>query len=133
MSRSPKNPTGAYVVGYRHPPLHSRFRRGNSGNPRGRPRGRTAEKVRGLMQDELFRTISIRDGDQVLRLPAIRAVLRQTILLALKGNSPAQRRVIDLIQAIARRGSDGSFESDGGAMTLEMLIAESMEGTKRNE
>jgi len=28
-----------YKVGYKKPPLHTRFRKGQSGNPRGRPRG----------------------------------------------------------------------------------------------
>ena len=28
---------GAYAVGYRRPPLHSRFKKGQSGNPNGRP------------------------------------------------------------------------------------------------
>ena len=32
---------GNYTVGYGRPPEHSRFRKGQSGNPRGRPRGDT--------------------------------------------------------------------------------------------
>jgi hypothetical protein len=30
---------GTYRVGYGRPPVHSRFRKGQSGNPKGRPRG----------------------------------------------------------------------------------------------
>jgi Family of unknown function (DUF5681) len=33
---------GGYQVGYGKPPVHSRFRKGQSGNPRGRPRGPAA-------------------------------------------------------------------------------------------
>jgi hypothetical protein len=119
MTRSRK-PPGSYTVGYARPPLHGRFQHGKSGNPRGR-RG-TAERIRRLLQEELFRTISVRDGDDVLRLSAVKAVLRQTIRLALKGNSPAQRKVIDMVQAIGK-ASDGSF--DTGEMSLEELIIES--------
>ena len=28
-----------YKVGYKKPPLHTRFKKGQSGNPRGRPKG----------------------------------------------------------------------------------------------
>ena len=28
-----------YKVGYKKPPLHTRFQKGQSGNPRGRPKG----------------------------------------------------------------------------------------------
>jgi hypothetical protein len=31
------------TAGYRNPPLASRFRKGQSGNPKGRPRGRRRE------------------------------------------------------------------------------------------
>jgi hypothetical protein len=35
-----KEPDTADKVGYGHPPKHSRFKPGQSGNPRGRPKGR---------------------------------------------------------------------------------------------
>jgi hypothetical protein len=34
-----ENVEGSYAVGYRKPPLHSRFKPGQSGNPKGRPKG----------------------------------------------------------------------------------------------
>jgi hypothetical protein len=43
---------GDYSVGYRKPPVHSRFRAGQSGNPAGRPKG-----VRNLKTD-VVRTLS---------------------------------------------------------------------------
>ena len=36
---SEANPEDDFKVGYKSPPRHSRFRRGQSGNPRGRQRG----------------------------------------------------------------------------------------------
>ena len=35
----PDYPEGDYEVGYKKPPVHTRFQKGQSGNPRGRPRG----------------------------------------------------------------------------------------------
>ena len=40
MAKSDKGTqAGPCSVGYRNPPAHSRFKKGTSGNPRGRPRG----------------------------------------------------------------------------------------------
>jgi hypothetical protein len=35
----PDDEKSDYKVGYKRPPLHSRFQKGQSGNPRGRPKG----------------------------------------------------------------------------------------------
>ena len=44
----------------------------------------------------------MREGDKVVTLPAIQAVLRSQIALAAKGNGLAQRTIIETIQAIER-------------------------------
>ena len=40
-----------YKVGYKKPPLHTRFQKGQSGNPRGRPRG--SKNLSTLLADAL--------------------------------------------------------------------------------
>jgi hypothetical protein len=44
--------------------------------------------------------VRVREGDSVISLPAIQAILRGQIALAAKGNGPAQRAVIEAVQAI---------------------------------
>jgi hypothetical protein len=45
MSRTPKDPPApGYEVGYGKPPMDTRFRKGASGNPGGRPRGITPKR-----------------------------------------------------------------------------------------
>jgi len=105
MSRSPDNRPGQYSVGYGRPPLHSRFRKGRSDNPRGRPRGRTPARVFKLVVEELFHPVTVREGDLVFPLPAIKAVVRQTVRQALKGSSPAQRKLIEVAQKIAQEAA----------------------------
>jgi hypothetical protein len=91
-----------YAVGYGKPPAHTRFRKGRSGNPGGRPRGMTAGRVTALALKELYRPVTLREGDKLIKLPAIQAVLRSKVALAAKGNGPAQRALFEIARAIEK-------------------------------
>jgi hypothetical protein len=91
-----------YEEGYGKPPVRTRFRKGQSGNPGGRPRGITAGRARALALKEAYRMVTVKAGDKITRLPALQAILRGQIALAAKGNGPAQRAVIEVVQAIER-------------------------------
>jgi hypothetical protein len=95
-----KKKSGEYAIGYGRPPSHSRFRKGMSGNPGGRPRGMTAGRAKKLALKEAYRPITVREGDKVFTLPAIQVVLRQQVAGAVKGNGPAQRAIIEMIPSI---------------------------------
>jgi hypothetical protein len=101
-SREKKPPAGEHKVGYGKPPIHTRFRKGTSGNPGGRPRGMTAGRANALALQEAYRRVTVREGDKVLTLPAIQAVLRSQVALAAKGNGPAQRALFAMVRAIER-------------------------------
>jgi hypothetical protein len=97
-----KAPTNDHEVGYGKPPVHTRFRKGQSGNPGGRPRGITAGRAKALQLKEAYRSVNVREGDKVITLPAYQAILRSQVALAAKGNGPAQRALIETVQAIER-------------------------------
>ncbi|KAA2235996.1 DUF5681 domain-containing protein [Salinarimonas soli] len=100
MSRSRKaDASGTYEVGYGKPPQHTRFQKGRSGNPKGR---RRTEAVGDVLEQELGRLIDVRQGDRSVQLTALQALVRTTIASALKGNAPAQRAFLKLIQDRAR-------------------------------
>ncbi len=103
---------GDYEVGYGKPPAHKQFRRGRSGNPGGRPRGMTARRAWALALKEAYRPVTVREGDKVLTLPAIQAVLRSQVALAAKGNGPAQRALIETIQAIEKERAVQMVDND---------------------
>ena len=87
-----------YEVGYGKPPPHRRFRKGRSGNPGGRPRGITEGRAMKLVVKEAYRMVRVKEGDRVLSIPALAAVVRSLIALAAKGNGPAQRLVFPLVE-----------------------------------
>jgi hypothetical protein len=65
-----KRPKGDYVVGKYRPPVHTRWQPGQSGNPRGRAKGRLNVKTE--LKELLRKKITIRDGEteRKLSLPA---------------------------------------------------------------
>jgi hypothetical protein len=73
-----------YRVGYGHPPLHSRFKRGQSGNPRGRSKG--TKNLRTDLDEELRETITVREGDRARKVSKQRAMIKSTVVKALKGD-----------------------------------------------
>ena len=106
MTRAKKpNPPRPYAVGSGKPPGHPRFQKGVSGTPRGRPRGIAPSTARGLALKEAYRLVTVRDGERVMRLPMIQAVLRSQLALAAKGHSPAQRAVIAVVDALEQEAA----------------------------
>ena len=62
----------------------------------------TAGRAKSLVLKEAYRVLSVKMGDRIIKLPALQAILRSQVALAAKGSGPAQRAVIDAVQAIER-------------------------------
>ena len=62
----------------------------------------TAGRATALALKELYRPVTVREGDKVITLPAIQAVLRSQVALAAKGNGPAQRALFETAYAIEK-------------------------------
>ncbi len=97
---------------YRNPPIEHRFRKGASGNPKGRPRKKRAlvstkvngqpgigfeDRIKSLAIEEAYRLITIREGDRTERIPVIQAILRKVAVAAANGNTRAQQNILSLV------------------------------------
>ncbi len=90
---------GGYEVGYGKPPKDRQFRKGQSGNPGGRPRAMSAGRAKALALKEAYRMVTVKEGDRVVSL-VLGAILRSLTALAAAGNGPAQRFVFAMIEQI---------------------------------
>jgi Family of unknown function (DUF5681) len=112
---------------YRNPPIEHRFRKGVSGNPRGRPRKTRAlvsttiggqpgigfeDRIKLLAIEEAYRLITIREGDRVESVPVIQAILRKMAFAAAHGNTRAQQTYLNLLVGA---------EADRRMATMELL------------
>jgi len=93
-----------YEVGYAKPPTDTRFKPGQSGNPRGRPKGAKnkrpglhEERLKDIILDEAYRGIAVRDGDRNVTMPMAQAIVRSMAVNAAKGQHRAQRLFAELL------------------------------------
>jgi hypothetical protein len=84
--------TDDYEVGFGRPPKHTRFRSGQSGNPRGRPTRRPTFKED--FNAELREKLSLRENGRERKLSKQRALIKALMALAIKGNVRAMTAVI---------------------------------------
>jgi hypothetical protein len=85
-----------YAVGYGKPPHHSQFRKGQSGNPKGRPKGRRnfATALR-LALDE---TVTVSERGKTTRIKKLDCALRQQANKAAAGDVKALTLIAQLIR-----------------------------------
>ena len=92
-----------------------RFRKGQSGNPAGRPRRERAtggpgdrlpgadEPTRAMILAEAYRMMRVEEDGRTIELPAHQAVMRAMIRGAVAGNRTAQWRVTQIVQEAERQ------------------------------
>ncbi|TAJ36631.1 MAG: hypothetical protein EPO55_21410 [Reyranella sp.] len=86
---------GESKTGYRRPPAATRFRKGESGNLRGRPQGRKSQPP---FEAVLGQIVTIRDGGVERRVTAAEAFLLYMANEGLKGDGAAGRAIMTAIE-----------------------------------
>jgi hypothetical protein len=82
-----------YDVGYRKPPEHSKFKPGQSGNNKGRPKGRKKEGILDLLNKELKSKLTLKDGRKITKAEA---AIRQLCNKASGGDFKSEKLILDV-------------------------------------
>jgi len=114
-----------YEVGYGRPPKSGRFKKGQSGNPKGRPKGRKALNT--IIDDVFRKKMTIRVDGKTKKVSQFEALCRRIFKDGLKGDGKATDQAIKLIGLIASL-NDGAALVDDGSIPNE---ADDLEALKK--
>jgi hypothetical protein len=95
-----------YDIGYRRPPAASRFKKGKSGNPKGRPKG--SRNIATLIEQELQKRVVITENGKKRTVTRAQALAMKLVSEAMKGDAKCLTVMLDL-----QRRFGGSEAVDG--------------------
>jgi Family of unknown function (DUF5681) len=118
-----------YVVGYGKPPLHTRFQKGRSGNPKGRPRGK--KNMSTLLSAALDAAIIVVENGRRKKISKREAIITQLVNKSASADLKATQIVLAMLQDVEARADDSS---DSATFTeADQEIIQRIQARLRNE
>jgi hypothetical protein len=95
-------------IGYRKPPKRTRWKKGQSGNPSGRPKG--ADKPFADLIAELDQVVEVTEGRRRRRITKLRLLYKSLLNSAIQGDTRAANILITLSARVIEAGKLGASE-----------------------
>jgi len=121
------------TAGYGKPPPEHRFKPGQSGNPKGRPKG--TRNLKTDLEEELKETITVSESGRPKRLSKQRALVKAMVAKALKGDARSTALLLGLIEKLISpdepNAGDASLSSDD-AKIIEAFLNSKLERLEKD-
>ena len=121
----PPEKDGDYEIGYGRPPRATRFVKGRSGNPRGRPRG--AKSFTALLSDKLNEPVTVAENGGRRKISKREAIVTQLVNRSAAADFRAIKILLDIVRDIERQAEPVSPEtaefSEADEKVIEQLKA----------
>lgn len=101
---------GTYAVGYGKPPVHGRFKKGQSGNPYGKRPG--TQDLAAIVQRELDRKVPVQEAGRKRLMSVLQVAVRSLTNKAAKGDLRALAEAIRYAEGPARKGHTHAKQPD---------------------
>ncbi len=109
-----------YEVGYRKPPRHSRFVKGLSGNPRGRPPG--AKNLKTLLSKALNELVIVTENGGQRKISKREAIVTQLVNRSAQADLKAIQILLAMLRDIEGHAEAGSADPDVFTEADEQII-----------
>lgn len=100
-----------YEVGYGKPPLNTRFKPGQSGNPKGKPRG--AKNLATIVDKATKEKVVVTENGRRRSISKLEIAVRQLVNKAVLGDPKALAQLLSLVQII-----EGRAEADAASTPI---------------
>ena len=107
-------------AGDRERPRSTRFRPGQSGNPRGRPKG--AQSLRGLVASALGERVEAKENGRRRRITKLEAAVKQLVNRAASGDQRATQFVFALLGDDRERSPPVAIDTEADALVIAELV-----------
>lgn len=90
----------AYEIGYKRPPRSGQFKKGASGNPKGRPKG--SNNLLTVLLQELSQTIVVTENGKKKTVTRLQAMIMRLVAAAMQGQL---KSILTLLEILRRTGN----------------------------
>jgi hypothetical protein len=129
----PDNRDSDYQVGYGKPPQHTRFKKGESGNPTGRPKG--SKNLTTLLEKELKQRVVVTENGRRRSITKQEAMVKHLVNKAVSGDRPLMQLLLEEIRLLEARAASSPSGTNLDEADREVMrqIQERMRGLVKGE